>query len=158
MLGQSNYYYNYFRARGKSSNNACSSGWSGMQCQTSADIKPRPFLSIARLPGPRYHVWTVPETPTDIWSAIGPLGCCSREATSFASIIASQMEATASLASAHPRTMASPKRGTPLPYALPCRPGDPHIGDTRTFRPADSDAGTSRNDRVQWGPASGGVH
>ena len=28
--------------------------------------KPRPFLKLPKLPGPRYHVWTVPETPADI--------------------------------------------------------------------------------------------
>ena len=42
-----------------------------------------------------------------------------------------------------------PKRDTPPPYALP-RPMDiPHSGDTRTFRPTEFDARTSRNDRVR---------
>ena len=35
--------------------------------------KPRPFLKLPRFQGPRYHVCTVPETPADIWLAIGPL-------------------------------------------------------------------------------------
>ena len=58
--------------------------------------------AAGKLIGPRYHVWTVPETPTDIWRTIGPLQLCwllfeTRVAASFASIIASQKEVTASM-------------------------------------------------------------
>ena len=101
------------------------------------------------------------------------VGCHSRsrDTTSFVVITALQKEVTASHAFAPPRIMAStsarrerlprrrsphgghvgapPKRGTSSPYAPPYPPDGPHSGDTRTFRPAESDAETSRNECVR---------
>ena len=52
------------RGRGKSSNNVCDS------VRLLLTKNPAHSLSWS---GSRYHVWTVPETPVDIWLAIGPL-------------------------------------------------------------------------------------
>lgn len=47
--------------------------------------------------------------------------------------------------------------GRPPPYASPCPPDGPYTtGDTWAFPPAESDRRTSQNNRVRWGPASGG--
>ena len=62
--------------QGKSSNGSPGLQWSGKQCQTSTDLKPRPLLQLPLVPGPRYRVWTVPVALADSLPGIGPLPFC----------------------------------------------------------------------------------